>query len=81
MKTSKNNLSNEQDDDLLTEYDLDFSQSRPNKYAAILKRQEHLVKLESDVFKVFDDSEKVNNALRSLINAMPKRSTRKMQKV
>lgn len=71
----------EQEDDMLPEYDLDFSQSRPNKYAAILKRQERLIPIDADVFKVFDDSEKVNNALRYLIKAMPKKQSKQTQKV
>jgi hypothetical protein len=56
----KNNLINE-NEEMLAEYDLDFSKSKPNKYAAILKEQERLVKLEPDVFIVFNSSEKVNN--------------------
>ncbi len=55
-----NNLINE-NEEMLAEYDLDFSKSKPNKYAAILKEQERLVKLEPDVFIVFNSSEKVNN--------------------
>lgn len=74
MKNSSSKLVKEQEVEMLPEYDLDFSQSRPNKFAAILKKQERLIPIDEDVFKVFDDSEKVNNALRYLIRAMPKRN-------
>ncbi len=77
MKNSSKELKN--DDEMRTEYD--FSDSKPNKYAIILKQQEHIVKLEPDVFKVFDNSDKVNNALRALINAIPKKNNRKLQNV
>ncbi len=72
MKNTINENFIETEDEMLAEYDLDFSKSRPNKYAAILKEQERLVKLEPDVFIVFNTSEKVNNTLRAIINAYPK---------
>jgi hypothetical protein len=71
MKNSTNKI--EKEVEMLHEYDLDFSQSRPNNFAAMLKNQERLVPIDEDVFKVFDNSEKVNNALRNLIKTMPKR--------
>jgi alkyl hydroperoxide reductase subunit AhpC len=76
MKNSTNKLENEQELEMLPEYDLDFSKSRPNKFAAILKNQERLISIDADVFRVFNDSEKVNNALRNLIKAMPKRESK-----
>jgi hypothetical protein len=72
MKTSSK--INENKDDMREEYD--FSDSLPNKYAAILKNPDSLVTLEPDVFKVFHTSEQVNIALRAFINAMPKQSER-----
>ncbi len=74
MKTFTDKIKKDQEIEMLPEYDLDFSQSRPNKFAPILKRQERLIHIDEDVFKVFDNSEKVNNALRNLIKAMPKRN-------
>ena len=68
-----------EDDEMREEYD--FSDSKPNKYAAILKQQQRLVSLEADVFKVFNTSDQVNTALRAFINAIPKRNSRKAQKV
>ena len=78
MKNTKNDLSDDLEDDMLPEYNLDFSKSRPNKYAAILREQEHLVKLEPEVYKVFNNSEKVNNALKAIINAIPKKNNGKL---
>lgn len=75
------NLSKEKSekDEMRVEYD--FSDSKPNKYAAILKEQERFVKLEPDVFTVFNTSDTVNNALRALLNAIPKKNKKKLQKV
>jgi hypothetical protein len=52
MKNSTNKI--EKEVEMLHEYDLDFSQSRPNNFAAILKNQERLVPIDEDVFKVFE---------------------------
>jgi hypothetical protein len=76
MKNSFNEKAS--DDEMRAEYD--FSDSKPNKYAAKLKRQERLVTIEPEVFKIFNNSDKVNNALKSVLAAMPKRS-RKVQTV
>lgn len=57
------------DNQMLDEYD--FSGSLPNKYAQRLKLQERLISLEPDVFEVFDTADKVNNALRAIIQAIP----------
>ena len=65
------------EDEMRAEYD--FSDSKPNKYAAILKRQKRLVTLEPDVYKVFKTSESVNNVLRAIIQSVPKQNKRKFQ--
>ncbi len=82
MKESNmKNLSKPSDleDEMRSEYD--FSDSGANKYAAILKKQDRLIPIDADVFKVFDNSEKVNSALRYLIKAMPKRKSKHTQKI
>ena len=68
----KNITKNLEDDDLRPEYDFDFSKSKPNHYAAILRKQEKLIQLEPDVAKHFTTTEQVNNALRAIISAIPK---------
>jgi hypothetical protein len=63
---SKNNQIN---DEMRPEYD--FSDSVPNKYAERFKLQERFVRIDTDLFEVFDTTEKVNKALRSIIEAIP----------
>ena len=69
MKTT---INNEMEDDLLPNYDFDFSKSEPNRFAHTLRRQSHLIELESDVAKYFKTSEQVNQALRAILSAYPK---------
>lgn len=73
MKTTSNK---ELEDDLLDNYDFDFSKSKPNRFAKALRKQNHLVELESDVAKYFKTSEQVNQALRAILTAYPKSSKR-----
>ncbi len=63
-------------DELEEEYDLSQYELLPNPYAKILNKQKRFVELEPDVQEVFKTSEEVNNALRAIIQAMPKRSSK-----
>ena len=56
-------------DDLLPEYDLDYSKAKPNHFADRVKR--NTVLLDEDVARVFETSESVNRVLRALIQALP----------
>ncbi len=58
------------DDEMLPEYDIDYSKARPNRFAARLA-QTRTVELESDVAAVFTTQEAVNAVLRALIQTMP----------
>jgi hypothetical protein len=58
-------------DDLRPEYDLDYTRSRPNRFARKVNRDRMLVLLDADVSKVFKSPEEVNRVLRALIEAMP----------
>ena len=60
------------DDDLLPEYDFDYSKAKPNPYATRAARQRAII-LEADLAKVFQTSEQVNKALRALLEAVPPR--------
>jgi hypothetical protein len=60
-------------DDVRAEYQFDYSQAKPNRFASRLKRPVVAVVLESDVAAVFDSSEKVNAQLRSTISARKRR--------
>lgn len=53
-------------DDMLPEYDIDYSKARPNRFAARLA-QTRTVELEADVAAAFPTPEAVNAALRTLI--------------
>lgn len=79
MRNIKNNSENKMDDDLLPEYEFDFSKSKPNRFAQALKKQGNYIQLEADIQKVFKNSEDVNKALRAFINAIPKHTKRKLQ--
>lgn len=47
----------------------DFSNGRPNPYAARARSQSNLVSIEPDLFAIFPDSEAVNEALRLVVKA------------
>lgn len=60
------------EDDLLPEYD--FSNARPNKYAARYAEGTNVILLDPDVAKDFPDAKAVNEALRALSAIIRRRS-------
>ena len=58
-------------EDLLPEYDFDYSKAKPNRFA----KKTINVTLDEDVAKVFTDSESVNKALRAILTSLPKQLT------
>jgi uncharacterized protein (DUF4415 family) len=71
MKRTKTN-SELKVSEMLSEYNFDYSRSKPNRFAKTEKQV--IVQIDEDVAKVFSSSEEVNNALRSLIRiSQPKR--------
>jgi hypothetical protein len=54
---------------LRSEYEFNYSRSRPNRFASRLGPQTVAVVLEPDVAQVFDSSRAVNKSLRSAIAA------------
>ncbi len=54
-------------DELLSEYDLDYSKSKPNRFAAKYQQMQRTVVLDSDVAENFPSAESVNEALRFLV--------------
>ena len=56
----------DENDELLPEYDLDYSKSKPNRFAEKYQQTQKTVVLESDVAEDFPSSESVNEALRFL---------------
>ncbi len=71
MTTNKGPSTTDASDDLRPEYDLDYSRSRPNRFAPKMSGTVVAVTLEPDVAEVFDTSESVNRALRSVISGLP----------
>ena len=67
MTTNKAPSSTDTSDDLRAEYELDYTRSRPNRFAAETHGTVVAVALEPDVAAVFGTSESVNRALRSVI--------------
>ena len=59
------------DDDLLPEYNFDYSKAKPNPFARQLRERQIMVVLDPDVANVFRSAEDVNRVLRALIQAMP----------
>ena len=59
-------------DDMLPEYDFDYSKVRPNRFAERIYKDRLIAILDPDVSKVFNTSESVNAVLRSLITTMPR---------
>ena len=55
-----------ENDELMPEYDLDFSKSKPNRFAEKYNKTRRTVVLDSDVADDFPSSEAVNEALRFL---------------
>lgn len=59
-------------DEMLDEYDFDYSQAKPNRFAKRIQ-----VSLDADVARVFTTSEEVNQALRAILQALPKTQRQK----
>jgi len=60
-------------EEMLKEYD--FSNGIRGKYTEQYNDGVNIIKLDKDVRKIFPDAKSVNNALRTLINLIPKNQT------
>lgn len=69
---SASNFENEENDDLLPEYNFDYTKARPNRFVNRVQKSDVTVILDADIAEVFKTSEAVNHALRALLSAMPK---------
>ena len=58
--------------EMRAEYNLDYRQARPNRFAGRIDKNRLVVVLDPDIAEVFTTPESVNTVLRALINAMPK---------
>jgi hypothetical protein len=52
-----------------SEYKLDYSKAKPNRFAKKYNQLQRTVVLDSDVAENFPDAESVNEALRSLVRS------------
>ncbi|MBI2333004.1 MAG: hypothetical protein HYU84_12760 [Chloroflexi bacterium] len=59
--------------EMAKEYRFDYSKAKPNRFVRRMKNGPLVVVIDPDVAKVFATPEQVNNALRALISAMPKK--------
>jgi len=59
--------------EMLDEYD--FNNGIRGKYTEQYNDGVNIIKLDKDVRKIFPDAQSVNNALRTLINLIPKNTT------
>ena len=65
----------DENDELLTEYDLDYSKSKPNRFAEKYQQMQRTVVLDSDVAEDFPSAESVNEALRFLVRVTRENKT------
>jgi hypothetical protein len=63
--------------EMRAEYKFDYRNARPNRFASMAKDEPLVVLVDPDVAEVFSTPESVNQALRALITALPKRGTPK----
>jgi len=68
----KDKPENTEVDDIKPHYDFDYSQAKPNRFAARLAQEQLMVVLDADVAAIFPTSEAVNEALRVLATAAQK---------
>ena len=59
-------------DDMLAEYDFDYSKAKANRFAARFQGERKMVVLDPDVAAVFETSEAVNEMLRAIIQNLAK---------
>ena len=59
--------------EMTKEYHFDYNKAKPNRFASRMKDSPFVAVIDPDVAKVFTTTEQVNNALRALISAMPKK--------
>ena len=61
-------------DDMLPEYEIDYSKAKPNRFARRVSAPE-MVRLDADVAAVFQTAEAVNTALRTLMQTVHRKTT------
>jgi hypothetical protein len=59
--------------DMRSEYRFDYAKARPNRFARRARAKSVVVVLAPDVAEVFKTGESVNDALRAIMKAVPRR--------
>jgi len=59
---------------MLTKYDFDYSEAKPNRFAGRISKERVVVLLDPEVSQVFTTPESVNTVLRALVTALPERT-------
>ena len=65
-----------QSDRLRSEYRFDYSKAKPNRFVGRGSAKAVVVLLDPDVAKVFRSAESVNEALRAILAAVPRKRSR-----
>jgi hypothetical protein len=71
ISTAKTIEDDDMSDELLPEYEFDYSKARPNRFAERVAEGSVAIVLDPDVAEVFKTPEAVNRVLRALIATMP----------
>ncbi len=71
MSKTPRNKGNADAEEMRSEYRLDYTRAKPNRFAERLQGDVVAVVLEPDVASVFGSSAQVNALLRSVISALP----------
>jgi hypothetical protein len=72
MKKTSTDSDTARDDNMPSEYQFDYTNARPNRFATAIPEGSRVVVLDPDIAKVFTSPESVNAVLRALIATMPK---------
>ncbi len=64
-------------DGIKTDYELDYTKAKPNRFANLVRKKTVLIPLEEDVAKVFNSPSQVNDMLRAIIKAIPKKAKKR----
>ncbi len=62
-------------EEMLPEYNLDYSKAKPNRFAEKYRQTQRTVVLDSDVAENFPSAESVNEALRFLVRVTQENKT------
>jgi len=76
-KTSSAKSRSNKPEDMLSEYNFDYSKAKPNRFAGRISKERLVVLLDPEVSQVFTTPESVNTVLRALVTALPESTRRK----